>query len=452
MAKVELIRVFLASPGDVEPERTIVRDVLNAVNQTVGKDKEVRFELVSWETDSIPAYGRDAQAILNDQMGDMTTIDLFVGIMWNRFGSATPRAESGTEEEFRRAVESLQKTGKPEIMFYFNRAPYDASTSEEGEQKVKVLKFKEEMRKNGLTQDYTGPEEFRELFRSHLEKWLLEHRPAIPTVFELESNLEADDNRSAGPSKPVFGSERRMETETAETVSNSDMWLLLGSKFFLASEVNEIGARRVTVKIPVSQPDEDAFFRSLQPPPFGRTELMPFAHQHTGGLAKVSDLKRSSAGTNAVWDLTLELQEVNTGFGSYMAYGAVSADEIATLRAKLILLNEKPKQFPNNRFEDTFFQTFVFGVNTSVKAAASALPLLWKDAKGDSSLFLRVARLWSVFHLISTNTCEHILELTLGPIRDGKLHVRFRGQRRKVYSNVDPFIIEFEGDCDLNST
>src|SRR6185295_2700498 len=114
-----------------------------------------------------------------------------------------------------------------------------------------------------------------------------------------------------------------------------------------------------------------------------------FAHQHTGGLAKVSEVKRSSVGTNAVWDLTLELQEVNTGFGSDMAYGAVSADEIATLRAKLVLLNEKPKkQFPNDRFEDNFFQTFIFGINTSVKATYSALPLLWKDAKGDSSLFL----------------------------------------------------------------
>jgi hypothetical protein len=171
MTKVELISVFLASPGDVNAERAIVRDVLNAVNKTLGKDKGVHFDLVSWETDSIPSYGRDAQAILNDQIGDMTTIELFVGIMWNRFGSATPRAESGTEEEFRRAVESLQKTGKPEIMFYFNRAPSDASTSEEAKQKVKVLKFKEEMRTNGLTQDYSGPEEFRELFRSHLEKW-----------------------------------------------------------------------------------------------------------------------------------------------------------------------------------------------------------------------------------------------------------------------------------------
>jgi hypothetical protein len=134
-----------------------------------------------------------------------------------------------------------------------------------------------------------------------------------------------------------------------------------------------------------------------------------------------------------------------------MAYGAVSADEIATLRAKLILLNQKPQQFPNNQLEDTFFQTFVFGIMTSVKATSSALPLLWKDAKGDSHLFLRVARLWSVFHLISTNTCEHILELTLGPIKDGKMHVRFRGQRKKVYSNRDAFIIEIEGDCDLNS-
>jgi hypothetical protein len=451
MPKVELIRVFLASPGDVETERTIVREVINAVNQTIGEDKGIRFELVSWETDSIPAYGRDAQAILNEQIGDMAKIDLFVGIMWNRFGSATPRAESGTEEEFRRAVESLQNNGKPEIMFYFNRTAFDASTSEEGEQKVKVLKFKEEMRKNGLTQDYSSTEEFRELFRTHLEKWLLQHRPALPSIFDADSPSIVGGQPSASDANLSASRENVKESGTEKTVSNSGMWFLLGSKFFLASEVNEVGTRRVNVNIPITQADEDAFFRSLQPTPYGRSEILPFAHQHIGGLAKIIDLKRTSAGNDAAWNLTLELQEVNTGFGSDMAYGAVSADEIAALRAKLILLNEKPKQFPHDRLEDTFFQTFVFGINTAVKATSSALPLLWKEAKGDSAVFLKIARLWSVFHLISTNTCEHILELTLGPIKDGKMHVRFRGQRRKVYSNREPFVIEVEGECDLKA-
>ena len=219
------------------------------------------------------------------------------------------------------------------------------------------------------------------------------------------------------------------------------MWVLLGSKVFLASEVNEIRAGRFTLKTLAFKPSDDAFFRSLQSSKFARTEAMPFAHQHTGGLAKVSHLKRCSEGTDVVWELTLRVQPVNTG--SDLAHGPFSSDEIATLRARLILLNEKPKM------KDLLLQPYVEGLNAPVKVTGSALPLLWKDAKGDSSLFLRGARLWCVFHLISTNTCEHILDLTLGPIRDEKMHVRFRGQRRRTHSNVDPYVIELEGDCNL---
>lgn len=439
MTQVEIIKIFLASPGDVQAERTIVRDVLDSINKTLGQEKGIRFEVVSWDTDSVPSYGQDAQAVLNAQIGDMTQIDVFVGIMWNRFGSTTPRAESGTEEEFRRAVESLKKYGRPVIMFYFNRMPFDAPSSMEAEQKMKVLRFKEEMRENGLTQDYSSREEFGERFRFHIEKWLLQQRPTRPSLSEPATK--------SGSEKTVV----KMGTDP-EVVNGSGMWIMLGSKFIVASEVTELNSRKIAVTIPISDAEEDAFFRSVQPSQFGRQEVLPFAHQNTAGLSKVTDAKRRSVGEKAVWDLTLELEESHSGFGSEMAYGSITVDEIATIRSRLLLLNEKPPSlFQNNEFEDTFFQTFIFGIGSRVKATASALPLLWKDAKGDASTFLPLARLWSIFHLITTNTCERVLDLTLGPIKDGIMHVRFRGQRKKIYSNVEPFFIAFEGDCDLNS-
>jgi hypothetical protein len=444
--------VFVGSPNDVAIERQIVRDVLEAVNKTVGQDKEVRFEAIGWETDSIPSYGQDAQKILNEQIGDMASVDLFVGIMWNRFGSATPRAGSGTEEEFRRAFESLRQIGRPAIMFYFNRMPFDASTSDAVEQKLKVLRFKEEMQKSGLTQDYSSPEEFRHLFRSHLERWVLQHRLPTPTVSDVEAHT--DEPRSSlietPPTAKKNGASYKTTSKT-EIVSESGMWILLGSKYFLGNEVKEIGDRKIILLIAVSNAEEDAFFRSLQPRPFGSGEMTPFAHQNTAGLARVTDVQRRSSDSGSLWEVTLELQEPNTGFGSDMAFGSISADEIAILRARLILLNEETNRFPSDRFNQGFLQTLVSGVSTPIKASFSAIPILWKDAKGDSLLFLQAARLWSIFHLISTNTCEHILELTLGPIKESKMHVRFRGQRRKVYSNQDPFVIEVEGDCDLSS-
>jgi hypothetical protein len=272
MAKVDLIKVFLASPGDVSQERQIVKDVLDSVNRTIGIEKEIRFEVIGWDTDSYPSYGKDAQAIVNEQIADMTQFDVFVGIMWNRFGSPTPRAGSGTEEEFRKAVESSRKTGRPSIMFYFNQLPFNLSSAQEAEQKVRVLAFKEEIQKVGLTADYDGSEDFRRLFQLHIEKWLIQNSPTALTPSHVEPNLEPTAKNSIKPEE---------RPAALEVVNSSGMWVLLKSRFSIASEVNEPGERKVTLKVPVNEADEDAFFRSLQPSQYGRQELIPFAHQNT---------------------------------------------------------------------------------------------------------------------------------------------------------------------------
>jgi hypothetical protein len=50
--------------------------------------------------------------------------DIFIGIIWRRFGAPTKRAGSGTEEEFRIAYESWKRNREPrEILFYFCQAP-----------------------------------------------------------------------------------------------------------------------------------------------------------------------------------------------------------------------------------------------------------------------------------------------------------------------------------------
>jgi hypothetical protein len=330
-------------------------------------------------------------------------------------------------------------------MFYFNQLPFNPSSVHEAEQKLKVLAFKEEIQKDGLTADYDGSNDFRRLFQLHIVKWLIQHSPIAFNPPHVDASSETTDRKSITPE----------EQPALEVVNNSGMWVLLKSRFSLASEVNEPSARKVSLNIPVTEADEDAFFRSLQPSQYGRQELIPFAHQNIGAIAKVVDAKRTSIGDTAFWEVILELEELDSGFGSEMAYGSISADELAAMRARYILLNEKPI-IPGRRnqydpLEQGLFEAFVQGISSRVEVKGSVFPSLWKELKGDAAKFLPLARLWSVFHLITSNTCEYILDLKLGPIKAGVMHVQFRGQRKKVYSNVDPYIIEFEGDCDLNS-
>src|SRR5438309_1896456 len=100
MAKtVTKLVVFAASPGDVSRERDLLDTVAAELNKTLCPPLGIHLELVKWETDSFPGVASDAQALINQQI---PPYDIFIGIMWKRFGTPTGRAGSGTEEEFDR--------------------------------------------------------------------------------------------------------------------------------------------------------------------------------------------------------------------------------------------------------------------------------------------------------------------------------------------------------------
>ena len=115
---ISLYKLFLASPSDVKEERLIVENVINDFNNTYSSQLNARIELCSWEKSSYPSVGEYPQAVINSQIGD--EYDIFLGILWTRFGSKTLNYESGTEEEFYRALERSQQAGKVHIMMYFN--------------------------------------------------------------------------------------------------------------------------------------------------------------------------------------------------------------------------------------------------------------------------------------------------------------------------------------------
>ncbi|WP_462074860.1 hypothetical protein [Nitrospira sp. CMX1] len=59
--------------------------------------------------------------MINDQIGEY---DIFIGIMWRRFGTPTGVAGSGTEGEFRIAYKRWQENPQIALMFYFCQEPF----------------------------------------------------------------------------------------------------------------------------------------------------------------------------------------------------------------------------------------------------------------------------------------------------------------------------------------
>lgn len=125
---VKQIQIFLGSPGDVSQEREIVKSVVEEINNTIATAAGAHVKLIMWETDTYPTLNLDGiQEEIYRQLGkkglSIVDCDIFIGIFWQRLGTPTKNASSGTEDEIWTAYSSHEKTRKPKISIYRSIMP-----------------------------------------------------------------------------------------------------------------------------------------------------------------------------------------------------------------------------------------------------------------------------------------------------------------------------------------
>src|SRR5258707_6078078 len=132
-----VLNVFLASPGDVKSERQAAEVVTNNLNHNLGGSLGCHIRLSKWE-DTRPGYGRP-QEIINASVDEC---DLFIGLLWERWGEHTGKYASGFEEEYERVRERRRRTGSPDIWLVF-KAINPKRLKDPGPQLKKVLEFRD---------------------------------------------------------------------------------------------------------------------------------------------------------------------------------------------------------------------------------------------------------------------------------------------------------------------
>lgn len=172
MPQVQILRIVVASPGDVQGERNALSTVVEELNRGIAADRGVRFELARWETDAYPGFHPEGPQGLIDPILRIETCDILIGIFWKRFGTPVSDAQSGTEHEFRLGYEAWKREGRPQLMVYFNQRPYTPKTREETDQWGQVLDFQRNFPKEGLWWPYRGRAQFERLVRNHLTLFL----------------------------------------------------------------------------------------------------------------------------------------------------------------------------------------------------------------------------------------------------------------------------------------
>ncbi len=101
-----VVKVMIASPGDVVEERNVVREVIAEWNTVHSEKDGVVLIPVGWETAATPMMGERLQEIINEQM--LRDCDVLVGVFGREFGE---QAKGREKAEWVGALELLENEG-----------------------------------------------------------------------------------------------------------------------------------------------------------------------------------------------------------------------------------------------------------------------------------------------------------------------------------------------------
>ena len=276
------------------------------------------------------------------------------------------------------------------------------------------------------------------------------------TIFEVYQDLVVK----------LSGQAAQISTDPSPTTVIEDD---LGEFMLLCSANGQLGfiplleARRdstsISVKLLPESPQDTSFLRSLRDT---YNRHFGFAYQDDAAWGSIQEMVETTSGSQTICEVILNLDSRGQShdFFSEATVNGIPPDEIAKIRARRILLDEKledanPTLSHSNLFDQAMSEVHIRGMFSSShkpkpEVTASPIPQLYRQFGQTPERFKKFARLSSIFYLKLSNTIESVIELDLELLGSTQLQVRFKGIRPKFYSNVSPSTIEFEGICLLS--
>ncbi|MHA1304518.1 MAG: hypothetical protein ACTSPI_12545, partial [Candidatus Heimdallarchaeaceae archaeon] len=187
MVDLKVIKVFLSCPEDVREG-----NYLDIIERLIQDDNNylklfgLQLELRHWKKN---IYLGKSESRVQDRINHrlVENCDIFIGILWKRFGSPPGtnlegiNYSSGTEEEFY-LVKRLDK----ELWIFFCNSPPKSLSEIDTQQLEKVRDFKETLKKEQTWYaEFSSKKELRELLQQAIVNWLQE-RYSIQSMEKIE--------------------------------------------------------------------------------------------------------------------------------------------------------------------------------------------------------------------------------------------------------------------------
>ena len=234
-----------------------------------------------------------------------------------------------------------------------------------------------------------------------------------------------------------------------------------GKQYFIPFRDAHWASTEISLNLLPESPEQVAFLSSLRDSVrnhFAQDNMLAFALREDAAWVSPQEAAQAMSGSQTVWRLVLKEGSRGQGAGilNEVTVNNISSDQIAEMRARRILLNEKLGGIYQTGLvglaNDPTLESFIGGgtllsSDLGLQIQESPIPNLYKSFSQTSERFLKFARLASVLYLKLSNTVEHILELDLEPLNLKQLQVSFKGRRRQRHINVEPSIIQVNGIC-----
>jgi uncharacterized protein DUF4062 len=188
------LTVFISCPSDLTAEKKIIASAIQELNPLLEDSHNVTLNVIAWETDVVPGLGIDAQSVINAQVSGK--YDIYIGLLGSRFGTKTPRAESGTQEEFDIAYERYRNFPDTiRVLFYFKTTTAENIYRVDLSQLHRVIDFRKKLGDAGaLYFDFPSADVLLKMIRDHLRQLITEQWAG--SKWKVLSPLSADHSNS----------------------------------------------------------------------------------------------------------------------------------------------------------------------------------------------------------------------------------------------------------------
>ena len=113
------IKVVISCPSDVEKEKEIILRICDNLSTHIYNKKNIHIKAIHWRKDVMRRIDDKGSQKIIDEFFQQEDYDIYIGILWSRFGDPQKNGLTPTEGEFEDALKKYKETGRPLIKFFF---------------------------------------------------------------------------------------------------------------------------------------------------------------------------------------------------------------------------------------------------------------------------------------------------------------------------------------------